>query len=65
MQQSLKNIPISFPVEPPGIIRINNELYTEETLPQRGIKSIDVETLDPDSIQSVYDETFETEFDFR
>ncbi len=46
MREALKNVPISFPVEPPGIIRINDNLYTEDTLPPRGIQTIDINFLD-------------------
>ena len=46
MKEALKNVPISFPVEPPGIIRINDNLYTEETLPPNGVQTVDINFLD-------------------
>ena len=46
MKHALKNVPVTFPVEPQGIIRINDDLFTEETTPPNGILSIDVQTLD-------------------
>ncbi len=46
MKHALKNVPITFPIEPQGIIRINDDLFTEDTTPPSGILSIDVKTLD-------------------
>ncbi len=46
MKHALKNVPVTFPVEPPGIVRINDDLFTEDTTPPGGILSIDVKTLD-------------------
>jgi penicillin-binding protein 1A len=46
MKDALKDVPVSFVPEPYGIIRINNNLYTNETMPPNGVRSIDVKTLD-------------------
>ena len=46
MKHALKNVPVTFPIEPRGIVRINDDLFTEDTTPPRGILSIDVKTLD-------------------
>ena len=46
MKHALKNVPVTFPVEPPGIFRINDDLFTEDTTPPGGILSIDVKALD-------------------
>ena len=46
MKEALKDVPVSFVPEPYGIIRINNNLYTNETMPPNGVRSIDVKTLD-------------------
>ena len=46
MRHALKNVPVTFPVEPPGIVRINDDLFTQDTTPPGGILSIDVKTLD-------------------
>ena len=46
MKQALKNVPVSFPSEPRGIVRINDDLFTDDTIPPNGTRSIDVKTLD-------------------
>ena len=46
MKHALKNVPVSFPNEPRGIVRINDDLFTEDTAPPNGVLSIDVKTLD-------------------
>ena len=46
MKHALKNVPVTFPIEPRGIVRINDDLFTEDTTPPSGILSIDVKTLD-------------------
>ena len=46
MKHALKNVPVTFPIEPRGIVRINDDLFTEDTTPPSGIISIDVKTLD-------------------
>jgi len=46
MKHALKNVPVTFPVEPSGIVRINDDLFTEDTTPPSGILSIDVKALD-------------------
>ena len=46
MKHALKNVPVTFPIEPRGIVRINDDLFTEDTTPPSGILSIDIKTLD-------------------
>ncbi len=46
MQESLKRQPIIFQPEPPGIIRINDGLFTAESLPTNSNESLDVNLLD-------------------
>ena len=46
MKHALKNVPVSFRSEPRGIVRINDDLFTDDTIPPNGTRSIDVKTLD-------------------
>ena len=41
-----KKCTCNLPHEPRGIVRINDDLFTEDTTPPSGILSIDVKTLD-------------------
>jgi penicillin-binding protein 1A len=46
MREILKRQPIVFQPEPPGIIRINDGLFTSESLPTNSNESLDVKFLD-------------------
>ncbi len=46
MKEALKKKPIIFRQTPPGVIRINDGLFTNETLPTNNNESIDVNYLD-------------------
>ena len=62
MREVLKKKPIIFKQTPPGVIRINDGLFTNETLPTINNESIDVNYLDDEfgfwELTSMFDEDF-------